>query len=162
MPDLSSPLPDFRRSMTASTPWSHDMTNRHPDRDMIALGVRQPWAELILRGVKTIEVRTVNTRQRGTIYLYASKCLAKHPAVDAAVREHALDLESLPRGVIVGTVELVGTGICRPADAARACVRRVDVVDRIGWHLASPRRLPEPLPVEYPPYGIWFYPFRRR
>lgn len=60
------------------------MPRTHPDHELIALGVRQPWAELILRGVKTIEVRTVDTRQRGTIYLYASKKFTDHPAATAA------------------------------------------------------------------------------
>ncbi|MEX0718724.1 MAG: ASCH domain-containing protein [Planctomycetaceae bacterium] len=138
------------------------MPRTHPDHDLIALGVRQPWAELILRGVKTIEVRTVDTRQRGTIYLYASKKFTDHPAAQAATEAHSLDLESLPRGMLVGTVDLVATRACEPDDAARACVRRGDVIGRIGWRLENPHRLPEPLPVRFLPYGVWFYPFRRK
>jgi ASCH domain len=37
-----------------------------------ALSVRQPWAELILRGEKTIEYRSQPTKVRGKIYIYAS------------------------------------------------------------------------------------------
>jgi hypothetical protein len=57
------PIPGPARAVTAF----------HPDAETVALGVRQPWIELILRGVKTIEVRSQDTRIRGTIYLYASK-----------------------------------------------------------------------------------------
>jgi len=48
--------------------------------DRIALGIQQPWVELILRGVKTLEIRSQPTRQRGTIYLYASKRPSALPA----------------------------------------------------------------------------------
>lgn len=71
-------------------------------------------------------------------------------------------MKSLPRGVLVGTIDLVETRACEPDDAALACVRPVDVIDRIGWRLENPHRLPEPLPVRFLPYGVWFYPFRRK
>jgi len=38
-----------------------------------ALSVRQPWAELILRGEKQIEVRTWSTNYRGWIWLHTGK-----------------------------------------------------------------------------------------
>lgn len=38
---------------------------------MLALSIRQPWIELILRGLKTIEVRTWSTRYRGELWLHA-------------------------------------------------------------------------------------------
>ena len=41
---------------------------------MLALSIRQPYAELILRGVKTIEYRSRPTRKIGErFYIYASK-----------------------------------------------------------------------------------------
>lgn len=41
---------------------------------MLALSIRQPFAELILRGVKTVEYRTRPTRIVGErFYIYASK-----------------------------------------------------------------------------------------
>jgi predicted transcriptional regulator len=43
---------------------------------MRALSIRQPFAELILRGIKTIEYRTRPTRIIGErFYIYASKKL---------------------------------------------------------------------------------------
>lgn len=134
----------------------------HPDRDMIALGVQQPWAELILRGVKTLEVRTVDTRTRGTIYLYASKRFSSFPAATTAAKKHSVDLDALPCGLLVGTVEIHATSRCRPADAAASCVPRDLLRNRIGWHLRNAERLEEPLPVRFLPYGVWFYPFKRK
>lgn len=134
----------------------------HPDKDMIALGIRQPWAELILRGIKTIEVRSQDTAQRGPIYLYASKKFADTPAADQAAESHGLDLDSLPRGVIVGTVELVASRLCRPDDDAEACVPRTYLRQQFAWELANPTRFAKPLTVRFLPYGVWFYPWKRR
>ena len=45
------------------------------DRERIALAIQQPWAELILRGIKTLEIRSQPTRQRGTILFRQQTCL---------------------------------------------------------------------------------------
>jgi predicted transcriptional regulator len=48
---------------------------------MLALSIRQPYAELILRGIKTVEYRTRPTRIIGQRFLiYASR--KKLPVVD--------------------------------------------------------------------------------
>ena len=133
-----------------------------PDPDIIALGVRQPWVELILRRIKTIEVRSQNTQIRGTIYLYASKKISDLPAAAVAAEVHGLDLTGLPRGVLVGSIELVGTRPARARDATAACVPAALLEGQFAWELRNPRRFPRPLPVRFLPYGAWFYPFRRR
>ncbi len=47
---------------------------------MLALSIRQPYAELILRGIKTIEFRSRPTRRIGErFYIYAAKAKAKLP-----------------------------------------------------------------------------------
>lgn len=132
------------------------------DRSLPALGVRQPWAELILRGIKTIEVRVVPTQVRGPIYVYASRKAGDGEIVEGAAGRHGLDVGSLPRGVLVGTVELVDCRLCTAADAAASCVPTDALHGRYGWQLVNPRRLAEPLKPRFLPYGIWFYPFVRR
>lgn len=134
----------------------------HPNRDLIALGIRQPWVELILRGVKTLEVRTLETRVRGPIYVYASKRIATIPAARRAMQQHDLSAAELPTGVIVGTVEIVGTRCCDPQDTDVSCVPQSLLRGKIGWELARPERLPAHLTPKFLPYGVWFYPFRRR
>jgi hypothetical protein len=135
---------------------------QHPNRELIALGVRQPWAELILRGIKTIEVRTLPTQVRGPIYLYTSKVIATTPAAQSAAAAHALKIDALPRGLLVGTVDIVGCERCRPSDANAACLTPEIVEGKLGWKLANPQRLDKPLKVRFLPYGVWFYPFRRK
>lgn len=77
---------------------------------MKALSIRQPHAEAILRGMKRIEYRSQLTRIRGRIYIYAS--MTRYSEGDEAkmmsqYRIDDVDCSSLPRGVLVGTVELV-------------------------------------------------------
>ena len=40
---------------------------------LIRMSIRQPFAELILRGVKKIEYRSIQTHKRERVYIYASK-----------------------------------------------------------------------------------------
>jgi len=137
-------------------------TRPHPDPDIIAVGIRQPWAELILRGIKTIEVRTLNTRRRGTIYVYASKKPSDMAAALVAAEKHGLEIETLPRGVVVGSVEVRNTRPVQKSDAPAACVPRSLLDDQYAWELTNPERFAKPLEVRFLPYGIWFYPWKRR
>lgn len=133
----------------------------HPNHELIALGIRQPWAELILRGIKTIEVRTVPTAVRGTIYLYAGRKVASSPAALSAARRFRLEIPTLPTGLIVGTVDIVDCCLCLPDHADAACVPPSALEGMYGWHLANGVRLDKPLRNRFRPYGIWFYPFKR-
>lgn len=135
---------------------------QHPDKDRIALGIRQPWAELILRGAKTIEVRSTHTAQRGPIYIYASKKFAEIAAADRAIANHQLDTESLPRGLVVGTVEIIDCRPCEPNDSDAACVPQSLLENQFAWTLSNAKRFDEPLTVRFLPYGVWFYPWKRR
>jgi hypothetical protein len=132
-----------------------------PDPGIIALGVRQPWAELIVRGIKTIEVRSQNTRLRGTIYLYAAKKFSTLPAARVAVREHKLDRQILPAGLLVGSVEITGSRTAAARDARAACVPAALLPGQFAWELRHARRVETPIPVRFLPCGVWFYPFRR-
>jgi len=50
---------------------------------MRALSIRQPYAELILRGIKTVELRSRSTTIIGErFYLYAAKAKATPPCAD--------------------------------------------------------------------------------
>ncbi len=134
----------------------------HPNRDLIALGIRQPWAELILRGVKTIEVRSLPTAIRGPIYLYTSRVVADTPAARAAADRAGLDVYSLPRGVLVGTINIVDSRPLTSLDASAACVPEELLKGKHGWRISAPQRLETPITVRFLPYGVWFYPFKRK
>jgi hypothetical protein len=133
-----------------------------PDPNIVALGIKQPWAELILRGAKTLEVRTVNTRVRGTIYLYASKRPAASSVAQSAADAQGIDVAKLPCGVLVGSVELQETRVAGAGERPAACLPAEMLERRFVWRLRNPQRFAKPVPVRFLPYGVWFYPFRRR
>jgi hypothetical protein len=135
---------------------------KSPDPDRLALGVQQPWAELIVRGLKTVEIRSQATQVRGTIYIYASRKPSTMDAAKGMAARHEIDVDALPKGLLVGTVELIESRPCTPADAAAAGVPADLLVGRQAWILARPQRLPKPLPVRFLPFGVWFYPFKRK
>jgi ASCH domain len=132
------------------------------DRERIALAIQQPWAELILRGIKTLEIRSQPTRQRGTILLYASKRVSALPAAHAAVRRLDLDIESLPRGKVVGSVDLIDCRLARSSDQPAACVGAELLKGQFAYEVVRPRRFATPRAPRFLPYGVWFYPFKRR
>lgn len=131
------------------------------DHDRIALAVRQPWAELIVRGAKTVEVRSGPVQLRGPIYIYAARAISDLPDAIVAATRFGVEIDALPRGVIVGTAELVDARPATTADVEAALVSTAHLAGKHAWELARTVRFPQPLRVRFKPYGIWFYPFRR-
>lgn len=82
---------------------------------MRALTIRQPWASLIIAGMKDVENRTWPTKHRGPLAIHAAVAVAS-PAewehaemVCKTVAPKLMPLWServLPRGVVLGTVNL--------------------------------------------------------
>lgn len=140
----------------------HHLEHDSPNKDLIALGIQQPWAELILQGVKSVEVRNVPVGMRSTIYIYSSRKLSTFPDAEIAVEKYNLEVETLPRGKIVGTIDIVGCRKCEPDDADAACVSWSLMENRYAWQLSNPQRCVPPLQPRFLPYGMWFYPFERR
>jgi hypothetical protein len=106
-----------------------------------ALSIKQPYAEMILRGVKTVEYRSQITHIRERVYIYASKT----PGEKEFFEKLKVAPGDLPVGVLVGTVEITG------------CTRKQE--KEYQWHLANPERLPEPIKPENRPQPVWFHPF---
>ncbi len=78
---------------------------------MKALSIRQPWADLIIRGEKRIENRKWKTNYRGHVLIHASKLNKTY--FDAAVYKinHIIDYNYYPEtptsGGIIGQADLV-------------------------------------------------------
>ena len=108
---------------------------------MRALSIRQPYVEQILTGEKKIEFRSKNTLIRGKFYIYSSKT----PAFTAT---YGRDVDELPKGLIVGTAELVD---CTFVDDSAG--------PYYEWHLKNPKRLKRPLKPKNKPQPVWFNPF---
>jgi hypothetical protein len=115
------------------------------DKSLRALSVRQPWAELIMLGDKTIEYRNYPTDVRGVVYIYASATRYGEEEEQEMQSEFSLDLDSLPRGVIVGTVEVYD---CQQGPEGG-----------YEWLLRLPARLPQPLKPKRKPEPSWYFPF---
>jgi len=69
------------------------------EAQMKALSLKQPWAELILQGKKTIETRTWNTNFRGEFLIHASGNIDEE-----GMRTYGF--KDLPRRAIVGKATL--------------------------------------------------------
>ena len=112
---------------------------------MKALSFRQPWAELVLRGRKTMDLRTYTTHHRGLLAIHASQTVERD-----ACRAHGLDPDALDAGGIVGVVELVD--VIPLTEADYEAHRDQHLAGRgfrepiYGWVLASPQRLPQVVP----------------
>src|SRR5262245_29822348 len=72
-------------------------------QEWVALSIRQPWIDLILKGAKDIEVRPWNVGRRWPILLHAALGIDWR----AAELFHYADPISLPRGCLVGYTEIV-------------------------------------------------------
>ncbi|QEL13621.1 ASCH domain-containing protein [Limnoglobus roseus] len=71
-----------------------------------ALSVRQPWAGLIIAGVKRIEVRSWLTTHRGPLLIHAAKIRDERPEVERWVTPALRPICAISGGVI-GLVELI-------------------------------------------------------
>ncbi len=112
---------------------------------MKALSVRQPYADAIVRGRKTIEVRTRATSHRGLIAVHASML------PDRELAEHCA---GLPVGCIIGTVCIVGCEPLTRDHLAAACLTEdSDTEGAWAWLLADAQPI-EPVPARGK-LGLW-------
>lgn len=125
----------------------------------LAISVRQPFAEMILRGMKSIEVRSQPTRVRERVYVYAS---AKPVQLDSRLRLRAMsrvEASDPPAGVVVGAVRVIGCLPLRRAHSRAAGFRITGTAGRFAWLLAEPTRLKTPRKPKRRPQAVWFVPF---
>lgn len=113
---------------------------------MKALSFHQPRAEQVIRGDKTLDVRTWQTSYRGALAVHASG-----ERRDERCRALGLNPAALAYGALVGAVEL--TGIVALDEAAYETLRDQHRLDGpfpgapcYGWQLANPRRFDAPIP----------------
>lgn len=121
--------------------------NRSDDGKLKALSLRQPHAEAVMRGVRLVERRTYSTTVRGRIYIYASYARADNAEEACLMQKYGIQDKScdeLPRGVILGTVELSDcTG----------------TKSNYQWHLTNPTQLQVFKIPNNTPRSTWFTPF---
>ncbi len=78
---------------------------------MQAISLTQPWAQLVVLGLKRMETRSWPTSFRGQIAIHASKAFPRSAQALAGehqdyklLRFHGFGVEDLPLGAIVGTI----------------------------------------------------------
>ena len=107
-----------------------------------ALSVRQPWASLIICGLKTIEVRTWAPKYRGLLYIHAAKALD-------GIAMNRFQLESPPIGALLGTVNLVKVEPFNAVTWNKLADQHLDngefVPGFYAWYFEDACPLPEPI-----------------
>lgn len=127
----------YKHRMTAE---AHAKKRAAPPGMIKALSIKQPWATLIVHHGKNIENRTWRTKFRGRFLVHASAGMTRGEYEDAYDMAAVINpsrnfptFESLKRGGIVGSVELVD------------CVEESDspwYMGSVGFLLRDPKPLP--------------------
>lgn len=97
-----------------------------PEPAVKALTIRQPWASLIMAGIKDVENRSRPTRFRGTIAVHAGQGVSPE-----GMAAHGHLLAQYPAGAIIGTVEIT--------DCVRDSGSEWAMDGHWHWVLANPR-----------------------
>lgn len=120
---------------------------------MKALVIRQPWADLIVDGHKTVENRTWTTKYRGPLLIVAAKALDRGAHCDALSACRDAGVLDVPDsygidavaffaardfGAIIGQVDLVDISDAWPSPWAFAGHKH--------WRLANARRFDAAIP----------------
>ena len=157
---------------------------------MLALSIRQPHAEMILRGIKKIEYRSRPTRVVGRrFWIYAAGTWPPTPAarrdIDRAVRIWSRDL-AVPeirgqKSEVRGQAETEGGGGGGPPEWMLGLLAQImkrdlptgvivgsALIEKVSrgddglwrWHLGEVRRSRQPCRPRNHPQPVWFEPFR--
>ncbi|MDE1815342.1 MAG: ASCH domain-containing protein [Thaumarchaeota archaeon] len=113
---------------------------------MKCLSVSQPYAELIVQGKKTIELRTWNTKFRGEFLVHAP---LKVKTKDC--KRLGIDEKSLETGVIIGRAEIYDVKEYKTLDEIKSdynkhWANREFFDHRYGFLLKNAKKLKVPIP----------------
>jgi hypothetical protein len=84
------------------SPFRHTIESKGGEDEMRAITIRQPWAELIIRGEKDVENRSWRTNHRGALLNHAGVGVDQE-----GFGEHDVSEDDVDHGAIIGVVELV-------------------------------------------------------
>jgi hypothetical protein len=138
---------------------------------MRALSIRQPYAELILRGIKTAELRSRPTRIIGQrFHIYASLKRASVEDWRVWSRDLTMPDDRLPGWMLelAEQMKLIPPGLELPTGVivGSAVIERVDPPDPADgdaglfrWQLTGVRRFKRHLTPERHAQPTWFEPF---
>lgn len=101
---------------------------------MKALSIKQPWAELILRGIKDVENRTWETKYRGQLLIHAGKNINKE-ALRVLSADHSF--RELSSGIL---------GVCELVKVSTVVQSQWHERGYAGFYLENVRRFGQPIP----------------
>ena len=103
-----------------------------------ALSIRQPWAELIIMGVKDVENRSWATEHRGSLIIHAARTLdVSKEELKEYAEQYGFDPDNLVYGALIGIVEVVDCTMMVSSDW--------HYKGQYGWYLKNPKRLEVPV-----------------
>ena len=113
---------------------------------MKCLSVSQPFADLIIQGKKTIELRTWNTKFRGEFLVHAPQRVRIETC-----KKLGIDTEKLRTGVIIGRVEIYdvkayGSSSEIKSDYDKHFAGKEFLDHKYGFLLRNPKELRVPIP----------------
>lgn len=124
---------------------------------MKAITLWQPWASLVVCGFKQYETRSWTTGHRGTLAIHAAKRkpapIGVTPEVTMAIntilRIYGIrSMDDLPRGAILGTVDLVQDFRTEKMPAPDSLERQLGDYSpgRFAWVLLHPQKYRDAIP----------------
>lgn len=144
--------------MTANRPPS-----LHPR--VLALTLTQPWATLVIEGIKQWETRAWHPTADApfTIWIHASRKIDKHvftekPEIGRWLRGAGYNrFSDLPLGALLGTVTYLGS---RPTEVVSGTITAQEITlgdytpGRWAWAFGGPHKLPQVHPIKGS-VGLW-------
>ena len=133
---------------------------------MKAISLLQPWASLVIMGVKTIETRSWQTPYRGELLIHASR--GKKGGIlctEPPFRKYIPNFSQLPFGALIGYVTLQKIVpvemLCLSSDTLAALTLEEKAFGdytkgRYAWILAEPVLFEKPIPAKGT-LGLWNY-----
>ena len=113
---------------------------------MKCLSVSQPYADLIVQGKKTIELRTWNTKYRGEFLVHAPDKIKND-----VCEKLGIDMEKIRTGVIIGKVEIYDVKIYDSMSELKSDYKKHFATEeflhhKYGFLLKKPREVRIPIP----------------
>lgn len=136
---------------------------------MKAISLLQPWATLVVMGIKTIETRGWGTKYRGPILIHASMGKAGSIfATETPFKKYIPDFSKLPFGAIIGQATITDVTRVENLGMNDELINRLTMEEkafgdysegRYAWILEEPVEFDQPIPARGT-LSIWEYDYR--
>lgn len=114
---------------------------------MKAISLIQPWADLVMLGIKTIETRSWTTNFRGDLLICSSKQTSEYSGITPSALDRFFALKEMPidlHGHALCIVEVMDVRRMLEEDREDACCL---YMNKYAWELRNVRRI-EPFMVK--------------